>query len=90
MKILKIVIKGEYFDEIAAKTKKIEYREMSPFWQSSLYDATGKKRAKDLIEFINGYNKNARRMEVKYEGFKIKGGKFNILLGGILSIKAAV
>ena len=29
-------------------------------------------------------------MEVKYEGFKIKGGKFNILLGGILSIKAAV
>jgi hypothetical protein len=90
MKILKIVIKGEYFDEIAAKTKKIEYREMSPFWQSRLYDATGKKRAYDLIEFINGYNKNARRMEVKYEGFKIKGGKFNILLGGILSIKAAV
>jgi hypothetical protein len=90
MKILKIVIKGEYFDEIAAKTKKIEYREMSPFWQSRLYDATGKKRAYDLIEFINGYNKNARRMEVKYEGFKIKGGKFNILLGGILSIKATV
>jgi hypothetical protein len=90
MKILKIVIKGEYFDEIAAKTKKIEYREMSPFWQSRLYDATGKKRAYDLIEFINGYNKNARRMEVKYEGFKIKGGKFNILLGGILSIKAVV
>ena len=90
MKILKIVIKREYFDEIAAKTKKIEYREMSPFWQSRLYDATGKKRAYDLIEFINGYNKNARRMEVKYEGFKIKGGKFNILLGGILSIKATV
>ena len=29
-------------------------------------------------------------MEVKYEGFKIKDGKFNIFLGDILSIKAQV
>lgn len=90
MKILKIVIKKQYFDEIAAKTKKIEYREMSPFWQSRLYDSIGTKRAYDLIEFINGYNKNARRLEVKYEGFKIKGGVFNILLGDILSESASV
>jgi len=88
MKILKIAIKGQYFDKIAAKTKKVEYRDISYFWQSRLYDATGKNRAYDLIEFINGYNKNTRRMEVKYEGFKIKGGKFNILLGDILSVKA--
>ncbi|MEO7487073.1 MAG: hypothetical protein ABIU77_08215 [Ferruginibacter sp.] len=88
MKILKIVIKGQYFDEIAARTKKIEFREMSPFWQSRLYDAAGKKRVYDVIEFINGYNKNARRMEVKFEGFKIKAGVFNILLGDILSMNA--
>jgi hypothetical protein len=78
MKTLKIVIKGEHFDKIAALTKKIEYRDVSPFWQSRLYDANGKKRAYDKIEFINGYNKNARRMEVKYEGFKKVKDMFHI------------
>lgn len=54
--ILKIVIKGEWFDEIASKKKKIEYREYTPFWISRLYDKDVKKRDYDLIEFINGYN----------------------------------
>ena len=86
MNILKIVIKGEYFDLIAAKKKKIEYRETSPFWRSRLYDNLGKKRSYDKIEFINGYNKNARRMEVKYEGFNKKGELYHIFLGEILSV----
>ena len=30
MKELKIVIKGQYFDEIAANTKKVEYRDVIP------------------------------------------------------------
>lgn len=50
---LKIVIKGEWFDQIIAKEKKTEYRKVSPFWTSRLYDKSGKKRAYDLIEFIN-------------------------------------
>ena len=54
MKILKIVIKREYFDEIAAKTKKIEYREMSHFWQSRLYDATGKKKPTIYLSLLMG------------------------------------
>ncbi len=29
---LKIVIKGQWFDEIASKKKKIEYRDVTPFW----------------------------------------------------------
>ena len=86
MNILKIVIKGEYFDLIAAKKKKIEYRETSPFWRSRLYDNLGKKRSYDKIEFINGYNKNARRMVVKYEGFNKKRELYHILLGEILSV----
>ena len=87
MKILRIVIKGVYFDEIAAQTKKIEYRDVSPFWQSRLYDADGKKRAYDKIEFINGYKKIARRMEVKYEGFKKVKNTFHIQLGAICYTK---
>jgi hypothetical protein len=86
MNILKIVIKGEYFDLIASKKKKIEYREASPFWQSLLYDTEGKKRSYDKIEFINGYNKNARRMEVKYEGFNKKGELYHILSGEIIFV----
>ena len=81
---LKIVIKGEYFDMIMAKTKKIEYREITPFWTSRLYDKAGKKRDYELIEFINGYNSDARRMVTKYEGFTKKGGLFHINVGKIL------
>ena len=73
---LKIVIKGEPFDMIKAKTKKIEYREVTQFWISRLYDKNGKKREYEFIEFINGYNKDARRMITKYEGFTKKRDLF--------------
>ncbi len=43
--VLKIVIKAEWFDQIASKKKKIEYRDLTPFWTSRLYDKLGKKRA---------------------------------------------
>ncbi len=83
--VLKIVIKGEYFDEIASKKKKIEYRLVKPFWISWLYDKSGKKKHYDLIEFINGYNADARRMITKFEGFDKKGKSFHINIGRILS-----
>ncbi len=82
--ILKIVIKGQWFDEIASKKKKIEYREYTPFWISRLYDKNGKKRNYDLIEFINGYNTDARRMITKYEGFDKKGELLHIHIGKII------
>jgi hypothetical protein len=69
---LKIVIKAEPFDMIKAKTKIIEYREVTQFWISRLYDKNGKKREYEFIEFINGYNKDARRMITKYEGLPKK------------------
>jgi hypothetical protein len=81
---LKVVIKGEPFDMIKAKTKVIEYREVTPFWISRLYDKNGKKREYELIEFINGYNKDARRMVTKFVGFSKKGGLFHIFVGQIL------
>ena len=84
MNVLKIVIKKEYFDMIASGEKKIEYRDVSAFWESRLYDKAGKKRLYDKIEFINGYNKDARRMEVKYEGFNKRGNLYHIVLGKII------
>lgn len=81
---LKIVIKKEWFDLIKSGKKKIEYREQSDFWVSRLYDENDKKRKYDQIEFINGYNKNARRMLTKYEGFSSKDGLFHIKIGKII------
>ena len=84
METLKIVIKKIYFDKIASGEKKIEYREIKPFWQSRLYDANGKKRNYDNIEFINGYNADAKRMITKFEGFFIKDNEYNIKVGKII------
>ena len=82
--ILKIVIKGEWFDQIVAKTKKIEYRRVTTFWTCRLYDKNGRKRNYDRIEFINGYNTDARRLLTKFEGVEKKGGIYNIHIGRII------
>lgn len=84
---LKIVIKAKWFDEIATKRKQIEYRDVSPFWISRLYDKAGKKRHYEYIEFINGYNPTARRVITKYEGFNKKGNLFHIKIGAIIKKK---
>ena len=70
--ILKIFIKGIYFDQIVAKQKFIEYRSITPFWSSRLLDINGKKRHYDQIEFINGYKPDSRRVITGYDGFKKK------------------
>jgi len=84
MSILKIVIKGQYFDEIKAGRKKVEYRDATPFWTSRLLTTEGKKRVYQQIEFINGYNKDARRMITEFNGFSKKGDLYHIVIGKIL------
>ena len=83
METLKIIIKKEWFDKIANGTKKTEYREASPFWDSRLLDKNGKKRKYDRIEFINGYNTDARRMVTGFEGVSERDGVFHIKIGKI-------
>ena len=82
--VLKIFIKKQWFDEIISKQKTIEYRDVSPFWISRLYDTERKKRNYDQIEFINGMQTNARRVITNYEGVKKKGDMFLIGIGRIL------
>lgn len=81
---LKIFIKGKWFDEIIAKRKVIEYRLVSPFWVSRLYDKDSKKRHYDQIEFINGMKPDSRRVITGYEGFKKRGDEFLIGIGKII------
>lgn len=44
MHTLKIIIKKEWFDQISAGAKPIEYRAVVPFWTSRLFDTEGKIR----------------------------------------------
>lgn len=62
MNILHLTLKKEWFDMIASGEKKEEYREMKPYWNKRLL---GKKF--DVIQFKNGYSKDApcMRVEVK-------------------------
>lgn len=84
MLTLKIVIKGEYFDRIKAGSKSTEFRDVTPFWTSRLYTKEGKKRTYEKIEFINGYNKDARRMLTQYGGVSKKGKLYHISIGKML------
>ena len=84
MLTLKIIIKKEQLDQIAAGTKKIEYREVASFWTSRLFDTEGKRRKYDRIEFINGYNKDARRLITAYEGFTTRNNTYYIKIGKII------
>lgn len=81
MKTLKIVIKGEWFDEIQSGKKRTEYRQVKPFWTSRLYNKEGKKIKYDKIEFINGYNKDARRMVTEFAGLIKSDGYYHIKIG---------
>jgi hypothetical protein len=84
MRALKIVIKKEWFDKIESGEKKIEYREAKPFWHLRLKDKNGNYREYDRIEFINGYNTNARRMITEFDGVSLHGDKYHIKIGMIL------
>ena len=87
MASLRIVIKQPYFDHIAEGSKTIEYSEIKTFWESRLYDSNGKKRKYDNIEFVNGYNSDAKKMTTKYEGVSRKGSLFQIKVGKIVKRK---
>jgi hypothetical protein len=83
MKTLKIVIKKEWFGKIQSGEKKIEYRDAKPHWHSRLKDKNGSYKEFDTIEFINGYNKNARRILTEFAGVSLHGDKYHIHIGKI-------
>jgi hypothetical protein len=84
--ILHLNLHGKFFSEIAAKTKRIEYRAQSPYWKKRLED-----RHYDVIQFRNGYATEAPKMLVEFRGLRRYGKGRNayyaIRLGRILRIK---
>jgi hypothetical protein len=67
MKPLFIILKGEYFHQIAGGTKTEEYRIASDYWAKKIID-----RQYSHIIFQLGYSATAPRMTVEYLGYKKK------------------
>jgi hypothetical protein len=84
--ILHLNLRREFFGKIAARTKRIEYRDQAPHWRSRL-----EGRHYDVIQFRNGYATNAPEMVVQFLGIRRYGKGRNayyaIRLGRILKIK---
>jgi len=81
MKVLRLTLFKKWFDEIVAGRKKVEYRDMKPYWSSRLL-----RKRFDYVLFVNGYGPGRPSVLVKKHricmNFKTK--KFEIHLGEIL------
>jgi len=84
--ILHLNLHREFFSQIAAGTKCVEYRDQTPYWKTRL-----ENRHYDLIQFRNGYATNAPEMLVEFRGLRRYGKGRNayyaIRLGKILKTK---
>ena len=84
--ILHLNLHKEFFALIAGKTKRIEYRDQTPYWRKRLED-----RKYDAIQFRNGYATNAPVMLVEFRGLRRYGKGRNayyaIQLGRIMKIQ---
>ena len=85
LQILHLNLKREYFADIAARKKRIEYRDQKPYWKKRLDG-----RSYDAILFRNGYATRAPEMLVEFRGLrrigKGRGARYAIRLGRILEI----
>ena len=84
--VLHLILHREFFSQIAAGTKRTEYRSQTPYWKTRL-----EGRKYDAIQFRNGYATKAPEMLVEFLGVR-KYGKgrtsyYAIRLGRILKIK---
>jgi len=82
-KTLHLTLHKKWFDQILAGTKKIEYREIKPYWTKRLFNKDGTPKKFDEIFFRNGYNKDCRKMKVKFLGVKKGKKEYEILLGDV-------
>ena len=70
--VLKLTLKKKWFDLMCAGFKKIEFREPSEWIFSRLLDENSNEKEYDLIEFKNGYAKNAPSFCCEFLGWDIE------------------
>lgn len=82
MTALKLTLHRQWFDDIASGSKKIEYREIKPYWITRLEGKTF-----DEVHFRNGYNTNAPFMRIECLGINRNHQYYQIHLGQILEVR---
>jgi len=84
--ILHLNVHREFFAQIAARTKRIEYRDQTSYWRKRL-----EGRKYDVVQFRNGYATKAPVILVEFRGLRRYGKGQNayyaIQLGKILQKK---
>jgi ASC-1-like (ASCH) protein len=84
--VLHLNLHREFFAAIAAGTKRLEYRDRTPYWRRRL-----EGREYDVIQFRNGYATLAPVMTVEFRGLRrygtVRSGYYAIRLGRVLSRK---
>jgi hypothetical protein len=64
-RILHLNLHKQFFDDIANRKKKTEWRERTDYWSARLDG-----RAYDLIVLRNGYSADAPELHVEWKGFR--------------------
>ena len=82
-KVLKLTLKKKWFDLMKDGFKKIEFREPSDWIFSRLLDENSNEKEYDLIEFRNGYGKNAPSFCCEFLGWDIEEKQTEYIFGSV-------
>ena len=82
-KILKLTLMKKWFVLMELGVKKIEFREPSDWIYSRLLDENGDGKKYDLIEFRNGYGKNAPSFCCEFLGWDIEEEQTEYIFGSV-------
>jgi ASC-1-like (ASCH) protein len=84
-RILYLTLKKKWFDLIKSGEKRIEYREVKPYWTKRLLDKDGLFKQWDEIHFRNGYGFDKPLLITEFWGIIEHNGFYEILIGDILN-----
>lgn len=85
MRVLTTTIKREWFREIVAKRKRVEYRELKPYWTNRLEGL----KAPFLLRLINGMQSEAPEVTVVVDRVRrnTREERYEFHLGRIRDVK---
>ena len=76
-------IKRQFFRDIVAKRKRVEYREIKPYWTNRLQGV----RVPFFLRLINGMQPNAPEVTLVVESLRRRSGSYELHLGRIKDVK---
>jgi hypothetical protein len=79
-KPLFLILKKEFFDQIASGEKSVEYREATPYWRNRL------KKPFATVLFQLGYEKNAPRLVADIVSINLVNGYYEITIKDVRNL----